>query len=121
MEKVQLILQLLHPYTFIPTYTVIREMRIQALLGLHSSQTSQFSKQHGFSRLKIRGFCFGHIFIKFCDFCHFCISKIKRLLSYSASQSEGSSKQLHTNKELDFGIPGFVHLKLFHLCLNLCI
>ena len=29
MEKVQLILQLLHPYTFIPTSTVIREMRVQ--------------------------------------------------------------------------------------------
>ena len=29
-EKVQLILQLLHPYTFIPTYTVIREMRVDA-------------------------------------------------------------------------------------------
>ena len=28
MEKVQLILQLLHPYTFIPTSTVIREMRV---------------------------------------------------------------------------------------------
>jgi hypothetical protein len=27
-EKVQLILQLLHPYTFIPTYTVIREMKV---------------------------------------------------------------------------------------------
>ena len=29
MEKVQLILQLLHPYTFIPTSTVIREMRVK--------------------------------------------------------------------------------------------
>ena len=28
MEKVQLILQLFHPYTFIPTSTVIREMRV---------------------------------------------------------------------------------------------
>ena len=28
MEKVQLILQLLHPYTFIPTSTVIRETRM---------------------------------------------------------------------------------------------
>ena len=28
MEKVHLILQLLHPYTFIPTSTVIREMRV---------------------------------------------------------------------------------------------
>ena len=28
MAKVQLILQLLHPYTFILTYTVIREMRV---------------------------------------------------------------------------------------------
>ena len=28
MEKVQLILQLLHPYTFIPTSMVIREMRV---------------------------------------------------------------------------------------------
>ena len=28
MEKVQLILQLLHPYTFIPTSIVIREMRV---------------------------------------------------------------------------------------------
>ena len=31
MEKVQLILQLLHPYTFIPTSTVIREMRVNLL------------------------------------------------------------------------------------------
>jgi Mn-dependent DtxR family transcriptional regulator len=30
MEKVQLILQLLHPYTFIPTSTVIREMRVSS-------------------------------------------------------------------------------------------
>ena len=29
MEKVQLIYQLFHPYTFIPTFTVIREMRGQ--------------------------------------------------------------------------------------------
>ena len=28
MEKGHLILQLLHPYTFIPAYTVIREMRV---------------------------------------------------------------------------------------------
>ena len=28
MEKVLLILQLLHPYTFIPTSTVIRAMRV---------------------------------------------------------------------------------------------
>ena len=33
MEKVQLILQLLHPYTFIPTSTVIREMRVTLLSG----------------------------------------------------------------------------------------
>ena len=32
MEKVQLILQLLHPYTFILTSTVIREMRVMTLL-----------------------------------------------------------------------------------------
>ena len=30
-EKVQLILQLLYPYTFIPTSTVIREMRVKWL------------------------------------------------------------------------------------------
>ena len=28
MEKVELILQLLHPYTFIPSFTVIRDMRV---------------------------------------------------------------------------------------------
>ena len=33
MEKVQLILQLLHPYTFIPTSTVIREMRVLEKCG----------------------------------------------------------------------------------------
>ena len=31
MEKVQLILQILHPYMFIPTSTVIREMRVVCL------------------------------------------------------------------------------------------
>ena len=31
MEKVQLVLRLLHPYTFIPTSTVIREMRVHGI------------------------------------------------------------------------------------------
>ena len=35
-EKVQLILQLLHPYMLIPTYTVITEMRVMCLLFLVS-------------------------------------------------------------------------------------
>ena len=33
IEKVQLILQLLHPYTFIPISTVIREMRVCKYVG----------------------------------------------------------------------------------------
>ena len=36
MEKVQLILQLLHPYTFIPTSTVIREMIVLKFVNSHS-------------------------------------------------------------------------------------
>ena len=39
MEKVQLILQLLHPYTFIPTSTVIREMRVQSLIDIRYLKT----------------------------------------------------------------------------------
>ena len=33
MEKVQLILQLLNPYTFIPTSTVIIEMRVDSIMA----------------------------------------------------------------------------------------
>ena len=38
MEKVQLILQHLHPYTFIPTSTVIREMRVLSCSALSRIQ-----------------------------------------------------------------------------------
>ena len=41
MEKVQLVLQLLHPYTFIPTSTVIREMRVP----LRAIQNHTFSNE----------------------------------------------------------------------------
>ena len=38
-EKVQLILQLLHPYTFLPTFTVIREMRVDAKAKKHANES----------------------------------------------------------------------------------
>ena len=47
MEKVQLILQLLQPYTFIPISTVIREMRV-ALCYV----TSQCGRKNIFREIK---------------------------------------------------------------------
>ena len=41
--KVRLILQLLHPYTFIPTSTVIREMRYSPVNSAKLSCKSKFT------------------------------------------------------------------------------
>ena len=53
MEKVQLILQLLHPYTFIPTSTVIREMSVMAKEAEHCT-TKSFLMQDWVFRLGYR-------------------------------------------------------------------
>ena len=55
MEKVQLILQLLHPYTFIPTSTVIREMRVALLSSLSSWKLIQKKPSKRLQRLEGQG------------------------------------------------------------------
>ena len=68
--------------TFILTHLQFHEIvmkvkkltwRIQALLRLHGSLTTRFSKKHGFSKLKISAMflnstVFGKTFNRFCDF-----------------------------------------------------
>ena len=67
-EKVQLILQLLHSYTFIPTSTVIREMRVLRFWSLKNSDVICFH---------------GQILVRKADHTHWNSSKLWKLDGFS--------------------------------------